>query len=290
MQELTGRTAVVTGAASGMGLAFSRRFAAAGMNVVMADIEEPPLHAAADALRTTGAAVQATRVDASSAADNQRLLEETIERFGAANVVCLNAGVAKFGPLAEQTPQDWEWCLGVNLLGVGYGVSAFLPHLLEHDDGHVVITASVAGHTAAPRLGIYNASKHGAAAIAETLHGELLAEGSSIGVTCLCPGIINTNILESERNRPETLTAPGVPAEPDPEQLERQAILTEVFNDGMPPEQVADLVHDAVLSGQFWLFTDHDFDAPIAQRHRHIQERTNPVNATPLVDPLGDGA
>jgi NAD(P)-dependent dehydrogenase (short-subunit alcohol dehydrogenase family) len=284
MKELRGRTAVVTGAASGMGLAFSRRFAAAGMNVVMADIEDPPLLAAAEELRATGAAVHATRFDASSAADNQRLLDETVARFGAANVVCLNAGVANFGSMLEQTAKDWDWCLGVNLLGVGYGVSVFAPHLVAHGDGHVVITASVAGHTTSPRLGIYNASKHGAVAIAETLQRELLGEGSAVGVTCLCPGIINTNILESARNRPETFQEPGMEAEPTEEEVERRALLNEVFAAGMPPEDVADMVHDAVLSGQFWLFTDHAFDAPIAARHEEIRTRSNPDSSAPLVD------
>ncbi len=284
MQELRGKTAVVTGAASGMGLAFSRRFAAAGMNVVMADIEEPPLLDAAAELAATGARVHSVRFDASSAVDNQRLLDETIDRFGAANVVCLNAGVANFGSMLEQTAADWEWCLGVNLLGVGYGLSVFAPHLVAHGDGHVVVTASVAGHTTSPRLGIYNASKHGAVAVAETLHRELLAEGSTVGVTCLCPGIINTKILESERNRPETLQAPGMGVEATPEETERRALLAEVFAAARPPEDVADMVHDAVLSGQFWLFTDHDFDAPIAERHHEIQTRTNPTVANPLVD------
>lgn len=272
-----------------MGLAFSQRFAAAGMNVVMADIEEPPLLEAAAELRATGAGVHATRFDASSAADNQRLLDETIEHFGAANVVCLNAGVANFGSMLEQTAADWDWCLGVNLFGVGYGVSVFAPHLVAHGDGHVVVTASVAGHTTSPRLGIYNASKHGAA-IAETLQRELMAEGSSVGVTCLCPGIINTRILESDRNRPETMQAPGMEAEATPEEAERRALLTEVFAAARAPEDVADMVHDAVLSGQFWLFTDHDFDAPIADRHHEIQTRTNPTVASPLVDLDGDNA
>jgi NAD(P)-dependent dehydrogenase (short-subunit alcohol dehydrogenase family) len=172
----------------------------------------------------------------------------------------------------------------VNLHSVGYGVSTFVPHLLTHGDGHVVITASVAGHTSSPRLGIYNASKHGAVTIAETLHNELKDAGETIGVTCLCPGIVNTQILEADRNRPELMSDPGMARELTEEQEVRLAMVKEVFGQAKPPEEVADLVHDAVLAEQFWLFTDDEFIDPITARHRDIATRQNPSHTGALTD------
>lgn len=284
MDELTGRTAVITGGASGMGRAFADRFAAAGMNIVIADIEQPPLDAAVEELRAGGASAIGVVCDVADEAQNHALFDRTIEEFGQANILCLNAGVGGGGEMVGLTTADWQWVLGVNLWGVIHGMNAFMPHIREHGDGHMVVTASVAGHTSNPRLGPYNVSKHGVATLAESLFHELAEAGSTVGVSCLCPGIVNTRILESDRNRPEQLTNPGIPDEPTEEEELVRSMVTEYFKQAKPPSEVADLVHDAVLSGQFWIFTDHEFDGAINQRHTDIRERTNPTPPGGIVD------
>lgn len=286
MQELSGRTAVITGAASGMGRAFADRFAAAGMRLVLADIEEPALDAAVAELTSAGAEAIGVRTDVSSIEDNEALRDRTLETFGQANVICLNAGVGGGGTMEELTPLDWQWTLGVNLYGVVYGLTSFLPHLYSHGDGHVVITASIAGHTSHAGMGPYNASKHAVATIAETLHHEFEQAESPLGVTCLCPGFVSTKIIESERNRPETLTNPGPADERTDEEEAMRAMLHEFFANAKPASEVADLVHDAVIEKRFWLFTDEQFVDNIAVRHQAIQTASNPAPLGSLADRL----
>ena len=206
MDDLTNRVAVITGGASGMGRAFSQRFAEAGMKVVVADVEAPPLEETVEQLSDSGAEIIGIVCDVSDHSAVLELKTRTEEAFGPAQVVCLNAGVGAGGTLAETTLSDWKWVVDVNLWGVVHGVDVFLPGLRERNEGHIVFTASVAGHYSFPRLGPYAATKYGVVAIAETLHAELREEASAVGVTCLCPGLVSTNIFDSERNRPETLT------------------------------------------------------------------------------------
>ena len=248
-----GKTAVVTGAASGIGQAMARRFASAGMNIVLADIEEPPL-AEAESAVADGVATLAVVTDVSDGDAVDALAAAALERFGAVHVVCNNAGVA--GGLSTDGSIDlesWQWVMDVNFWGVVHGHRVFLPLLLAQDQGHIVNTASMAGHF--PGFSPYSASKWAVVALSEGLRNDLNERGSQVGVSCLCPGWVNTNILTSDRNRPEP-AAPRAAADPTDEQEARRAFVEDQLRSGMPPADVADLVHDAVVDDRFWVFTD----------------------------------
>ena len=203
MQELSGRTAVVTGAASGIGLALARVWAAEGMRVVVADVEAESLEAAAEELRAGGAEVLAVRTDVSDPEQVESLAERSVEAFEKVHLVCHNAGVF-VGGLSWETPvADYAWTFDVNVFGVIHGIRSFTPRQLSHGEpGHVVITSSMAGLTTMPALGAYTMSKHAVLALAETLHHELAQRKSALRVSALCPEVVNTRIGEAGRNRP----------------------------------------------------------------------------------------
>lgn len=274
MRDLEGKTAVVTGSASGMGLAFAECLGREGMNVVMADIEEEALRIAAARTEALGADVLPVLTDVSDEASMDQLGEATREAFGAAHVICLNAGVsAPTGPMETVTANDWRWTLGVNLWGVIHGIRVFLPELKARDEGHIVVTASVAGLTSYPWLGAYNASKHAVASIAETLYAELLEAGSKVRVSCLCPGAVATNIGEAERNRPKELANESTPGPPQGD-LTGFAEIFEAIS--AKPDAVAERVLAAVLEERFWIETDELYREPIRARHRAIESQTEP--------------
>ena len=276
MRELRGKTAVVTGAASGIGRALAHRFAAEGMQVVLADIEPGPLEEAAAALRDEGATVLAVPTDVSRGDQVQALADRAVERFGRVDVVCNNAGVSVGGPIWECTVADWEWVLGVNLWGVIHGVRTFVPILLRQGgEGHVVNTASVAGLTSGPFMGIYNVTKHGVVTLSETLHKDLRLLGSSIRVSVLCPGFVNTRIADSDRNRPSPLANP-VERE-RPEELER--MIRAMLASGLPPAQVAAMVVDAIRTERFYVLTHPDLTRLVRQRMEDILEQRVPEAA-----------
>ena len=276
MRELRGKTAVVTGAASGIGRALAHRFAVEGMQVVLADIEPGPLEEAAAALRDEGATVLAVPTDVSRGDQVQALADRAVERFGRVDVVCNNAGVSVGGPIWECTVADWEWVLGVNLWGVIHGVRTFVPILLRQGgEGHVVNTASVAGLTSGPFMGIYNVTKHGVVTLSETLHKDLRLLGSSIRVSVLCPGFVNTRIADSDRNRPSPLANP-VERE-RPEELER--MIRAMLASGLPPAQVAAMVVDAIRTERFYVLTHPDLTRLVRQRMEDILEQRVPEAA-----------
>ncbi len=276
MKDLNDKVAVITGGASGMGLAFAHRFAAAGMKVAIGDIEEPALEAAVAELVASGAEVFGSRCDVTDIDSFRRFAADAEEAFGPAHVVCLNAGVAGGGEMVDLTLSDWNWVLGVNLWGVVHGLDIYLKGLVARNEGHVVVTASVAGHTSFPGIGPYNASKHAVSAIAETLHNELVVAGSDVGVTSLCPGFVATGIFDSGRNRPEHLLD-ALAELPSEEQLERRQMIQEwMAQNAKDPTEVADLIHDAVLEQTFWVFTDPDHIESIERRHEEIRGRRNP--------------
>ena len=276
MKDLNDKVAVITGGASGMGLAFAHRFAAAGMKVAIGDIEEPALEAAVAELVASGAEVFGSRCDVTDIDSFRRFADDAEEAFGPAHVVCLNAGVAGGGEMVDLTLSDWNWVLGVNLWGVVHGLDIYLKGLVARNEGHVVVTASVAGHTSFPGIGPYNASKHAVSAIAETLHNELVVAGSDVGVTSLCPGFVATGIFDSGRNRPEHLLD-ALAELPSEEQLERRQMIQEwMAQNAKDPTEVADLIHDAVLEQTFWVFTDPDHIESIERRHEEIRGRRNP--------------
>ena len=252
MDDLEGKVAVVTGAASGIGRALADRWADSGMKVVLADIEQGPLDAARDELDAAGADVLAVCTDVADGDQVDALAAATIEHFGAVHLVCNNAGVGGGGLSWEASREDWGWVLGVNLWGVVHGIRAFVPHLVAQDEGHVVNTASIAGFAYGPFMGPYNASKAAVVAISETLKAELAMQGSKVGVSVLCPGWVNTRIHESDRNRP------GGPVQSDLMDMGREA-MKQVIAGGKPPAEVANLVAAAVREGTTHIFTGDEW-------------------------------
>jgi len=280
MQDLKGRVAVVTGAASGIGLALANKFASMGMRVVMADVEAAALDQAVAKVVENGATeVLPFVVDVSDGAQVRALREATLERFGGVHVVCNNAGVGgRATPLWKHSERDWAWVLGVNLWGVIHGVSAFLPDLMAQDEGHIVNTASIAGLVSMGHLGAYNVSKHGVVTLSETLFAELKGNGSRVGVSVLCPGAVNTRIHESGRNRPDDLRNPA--REMTDAQRERakqaQEQVGAMLAAGLAPDEVAAQVVDAIVGDRFYVLTHPEIKPALEQRMREIVEGKNP--------------
>jgi len=272
MQELNDKVAVVTGGASGIGLAMAERFAASGMKLVLGDIEADALEAAATSLRAAGAEVATLVCDVSHAAEVDALRDLAVDAFGTAHVLCNNAGVGGGGMLDELTDNDWNWVLGVNLMGVVHGMRAFLPLLKVQGEGHIVNTASVAGLFAAPFMGPYSASKFAVVAISETLFHELKMTGSEVGVSVLCPAWVRTKIHQSERNRPDRFVDGGVDETP----AEALSMISAVIEAGMPPAEVADHVVEAIQQKRFYILTHPDTKAAIRNRMEAILAEEDP--------------
>jgi NAD(P)-dependent dehydrogenase (short-subunit alcohol dehydrogenase family) len=262
-----GRVAVVTGAASGIGLGLSERFAREGMRVVMADVEEPALTAAASRLTAAGDDVLAVATDVSKADDVEALRDRALEAFGAVHVVCNNAGVGNApSPVWALSAGEWEWVLGVNLWGVINGVRAFVPLLVEQDAGHVVNTASIFG-VFAGSLGPYSVSKHGVVALTESLYFQLNELGSRVGVSVLCPGAVRTRFANSARNRPAEA---GPPPPPQPGVATTQGRLAGLVGTGREPAQVADIVVDGIRSRRFYILTSSNRNEAVRRRADEI--------------------
>jgi NAD(P)-dependent dehydrogenase (short-subunit alcohol dehydrogenase family) len=246
--ELAGKVAVVTGAASGIGLASCRRFLADGMSVAMADIEVPVLAQRSEELaREHPDRVLAVPTDVADARQVRALKEAANEAFGPVQVLCNNAGVATGRATWKTRPEVWDWEVGVNLLGVGYGVHTFVPDMVAAGEGHVVNTASEAGLHAGFGLGVYHATKYGVVGLSEALAGEL--RGTGVGVTCVCPELVDTLVFESTRNAPAGLGL-GPPRHVPMADLEALMATT-----AMPPSEVAELVAAAIVEQRFWVIT-----------------------------------
>ncbi len=271
MKDLAGKVAVITGGASGIGLAVARHCAQRSMKVALADIEEAPLHAAAEALAATGAQVEAVRTDVADGAQVEALRDRVLDRFGAVHFVHNNAGVGVGGPLWTVSEADWRWILGVNLWGVVHGIRVFVPLLVEQDEGHVVNTASLAGLISPGFLGPYNATKHAVTTLSETLYRDLRATGSHVGVSVLCPGFVQTGIAESDRNRP-----PWAPLATDGASAGTRDVIRSVVAGGISPDEVADAVIDAVTNETFYIITHDDSRQAIEIRMRDILEGRSP--------------
>ena len=275
MQDIRGKVAVVTGAASGIGNAVATRLAAEGMKVVLADIEEGPLADAEKKLTDDGATVLAVPTDVTKGDQMDALAEKTFATFGTAHVVHNNAGVATGGPMWTLSEADWQWVLGVNLWGVIHGVRAFVPRMVEQAEGHVVNTASMAGLTSAPMMGPYNVSKHGVVTLSETLAAELLLFGSPVKVSVLCPGWVNTRINEADRNRPAEL-APRDDQDTSMAEMGRQ-VLDGLLKSGLQPSEVAGRVFDAIREERFYILTHPEMTPMIEQRMHDILEGRTPA-------------
>jgi len=281
MQQFKNHVAVITGAASGIGLGIAERCVQEGMRVVLADVEAAALRQAESNLRAAGGTVLAVQTDVSHYADVEALAQQSLDAFGAVHLLVNNAGVGSGGNAWESSLADWEWVIGVNLMGVIHGLRAFVPIMLaQNDDGHIVNTASAAGllnyHPSSP----YQVTKHAVVALSENLYFSLAYQRSRLKVSVLCPGWVKTRILESERNRPLELQNPPPSQALEPEQLKffeqvmrdmRHAVET-----GMAPQQVADLVFDAIRKEQFYILTHPEFNASIQQRLEDIIQQRNP--------------
>ncbi len=288
MNEFAGKVAVVTGAASGIGLALGTRFAQAGMKIVLADIEAAPLESARAALEAQGGHAIALRTDVMREQDVKRLADAAFDAWGKVHILCNNAGVSGRVVGAEGVwnlaLQDWDWVLGVNLRGVLHGVRHFVPRMLAQGEaGHIVNTASAAGLVTSATGAPYTVSKHGVVALSEILYKDLKARNAKLSVSVLCPGWVDTRIIESERNRPDELKPEGPAAAPlNPQmQMWREAVRG-LLKNGFRPETIAGLVFDAVKSDTFYIVpVQPDIEDALARRLEDIRLRRNPTLVRP---------
>jgi len=282
VEEFAGRVAVVTGAASGIGLALAKALGARGMRIVLADVEAAALDAAARALAAEGVDSLAVRTDVSDEREVRALAARTLERFGAVHVVCNNAGVMGGAGLSWQTArEDWEWVLGVNLWGVIHGIRSFVPILLEQgEEGHVVNTASMAALVSLPFTAPYVVSKHAVLALSESLHLELAARGAKVGVSVLCPEAVSTRIPDSERNRPAALRAADS-GSPTPERRLVEAATRAALANATSPEAIAERVVAAIRERRFYVLSEDDWRRACEARQENIRLARNPTLATP---------
>ena len=256
--DVAGKTAVITGGASGIGLATATRLAASGARLVLGDIEEAPLHDAVEGLRADGASVIGVRCDVADLGDVEALRDAALGEFGAVHVVFNNAGVGG-GPTIGSPIELWRWVSSVNLDGVVHGIHAFLPLLLDQDEGHVVNTASLAGLGGVPGMGPYCATKFAVLGLSESLFYDLALRRSRVGVSVLCPGFVRTRIAESARNMPAELKALRRSDEHGPLEAAAAAVVAA----GIDPAVVAEHVAGAIERNEFWVLP-----------HRHVAIRT----------------
>jgi NAD(P)-dependent dehydrogenase (short-subunit alcohol dehydrogenase family) len=276
MRELAGKTAFVTGAASGIGLALGRAFAEAGMKVMLADIEANALKAAVDSLRNVGPEVRGVTCDVADPVSVDLAAKASYDAFGSVHVVCNNAGVgAAPGNIDNISLDNWRWVLDVNLMGVLHGIRTFLPHIRAHGEGgHIVNTASMAGMlTGWQGFNPYPASKFAVVGMSEGLATQLKPLG--IGVTVLCPGFVRTRILESGRNRPERYGPPQAALDPATPAGAMAAQAAELVQSGLDPSHVALLVLAAIREDELYVFTHPETRAKVEERFAAILAALN---------------
>lgn len=285
MDEFEGKVAVVTGGASGLGLAMAQSFAAAGMNIVLGDIEAEPLAMAEAAIAAKGVKVLAQRTDVAKAADVEALAESAYRRFGAVHVLCNNAGVGGSpGAVWELSLEDWQWVLDVDLWSVVHGIRSFVPRMIAGgQEAHVVNTASVAGLVSGAVGGPYTVAKFGVVALSEQLYFELGRAGHRIGVSVLCPGFVNTNIFDSGRNRQAQYGQPEALLTPEAEQ--RRAMLQAMRGTMMQPEEIGELVFEAIRTGHLYIIPtgSQALEDAVRTRLENVAERRNPVVQVPII-------
>ena len=279
--DFKNKTAVLTGAGSGFGLECARIGARLGMNLVLADVQQDALDKTVAEMQAAGAPVLAMRVDVSSADQMQALADAAFARFGAPHFVFNNAGVGAGGLIWENSLQDWEWVLGVNLMGVVHGVRLFTPMMLaaaEADPayrGHIVNTASMAGLLNAPNMGVYNVSKHAVVSLTETLYQDLSLVSDQVSASVLCPYFVATGINDSQRNRPDGLQ----PDKPTRSQLIGQAMIGKAVSSGkVTAAEVAQKVFDAVAAGQFYIYSHPKSIGSVQTRMEDVLQARNPTD------------
>lgn len=273
MKTFKGRVAVVTGGASGIGYAMAERFAAEGMRIVLADIEAGALEEAEGKLRAGGAEVIAVETDVARPEAVDHLRDRTLDAFGAAHIVCNNAGVTASGTVWETTQRDWEWIVGVNLWGVINGVRAFVPVLLEQEEGHIVNTASVAGLITGV-LQSYSVTKQAVVGLSEALQLSLSQRGHDhVGVSVLCPGWVRTQIVDADRNRPADA---GPPAVPSAGEAAARDMMRALVAAGTEPSEIAAKVLDAIQRREFYVITHPEMKGAITSRFEDIMAGNAP--------------
>lgn len=278
MIALKNKVAVVTGAASGIGSAIAERCAHEGMKVVLADIDEESLISTERVLKSTGVNTLSVICDVSKGRDICSLAENTLEAFGEVHLLFNNAGVATGTVLWENTAADWRWVLGVNLWGLINSTKTFVPIMLkQNNECHIINTASIAGLTAGPGNGIYSVTKHAIVNFSETLYYELKLANSKIDVSVICPGFVRTRLMDSERNRPIELRNSLESINYSPQKQMIEQMLRDGVSNGIPPEQVAEDVFDAIQKKKFYILTHKDTKSLIKQRMEDILSENNPT-------------
>ena len=279
--DFKGKTAVLTGAGSGFGLECARIGAKLGMNLVLVDVQQDALDAATQEMQAAGAQVLAFKLDVSKAHEMEAMGAAVLARFGAPHLVFNNAGVGSGGLIWETSVKDWEWVLGVNVMGVAHGVRIFTPMMLEAAKkdaawkGHIVNTASMAGLLNAPNMGVYNVSKHAVVALSETLYQDLSLVTDQISASVLCPFFVATGISQSHRNRPSVLQS----GKPTQSQLIGQAMSEKAVSSGkVSAAVVAQLVFDAVAKDQFYIYSHPKAIKSVQTRLEDIVQTRNPTD------------
>ena len=282
MDDFRGKTAVVTGAASGIGYAIAERFASEGTRVVLADIEEEALTEAVTRITASGARAIGVPTDVADPASVTALAEGALSEFGGIHVACSNAGVFTGGLLWEQSLADYAWTMDVNVWGVIHGIRTFIPIMLEQDtECHLVNVASMAGLTAMPFAGIYHMTKHAVLALSESLYHELAVTSDLVKVSVLCPEMVKTEIATCERNRPSRYTRPGDVIETDEREMVMDSI-RETVETGLDPSVMADRVVDAIRSGTFYILSEDGWREAAHDRMDQIREGRNPEFTPPV--------
>jgi NAD(P)-dependent dehydrogenase (short-subunit alcohol dehydrogenase family) len=284
ISDFKGKTAVITGAGSGFGLAFARIGASLGMQLVLIDVQQDALDAATAELQAAGAHTMAFRLDVSDAVQMEAMADSVKAQWGAPHLVFNNAGVGSGGLIWENTTQDWEWVLGVNVMGVVHGVRLFTPMMLEAAaqdatwQGHIVNTASMAGLLNPPNMGVYNVSKHAVVALSETLYQDLRLVTGQIGASVLCPYFVDTGISQSFRNSPA-----GMDGKPTRSQQVQHAMISKAVASGkVSAAEVAHMVFDAVVRNQFYIYSHPKAIGAVQTRLEDVLQARNPS------DPFAD--
>jgi NADP-dependent 3-hydroxy acid dehydrogenase YdfG len=282
MKDFTGKVAVITGAASGIGRAIAERSVKEQIKVVLADVEEGALARAEEELKDAGGTVMAVRTDVSKRSDVEQLARLAFDAFGQVHLLFNNAGVAAGGSPWEATWNDWEWVMGVNLWGVIHGVKVFTPLMLaQNTECHIINTASSAGLVVGSGSAPYSVTKHAVVALSENLYLSLQQKQSQVKVSVLCPGVVRTNIFNVERNRPEELRNPPAPLSPEMEA--GRAAIRAVLEAGMASEHVADQVFEAIRAEKFYLLTDQRWMEAVQLRTDKLLRLENPENPLPIL-------
>ena len=288
MQNLNEKVAVITGGASGIGLAVAKACAAEGMKLVLADIEAPKLEAVSAEFQSQNVDVLPLIVDVSNYAEVEDLAQQTLDRFGGVHFVFNNAGVGGGGTTTwETTLKDWEWTIGVNVMGVIHGIKVFTPIMLAQDEpGYIVNTASIAGLLTGPTMAAYRLSKHAVVSLSETLYFELEQMNANVGVSVLCPAWVKTEIHKSERIRPKSLANETAPDFESLSPLLQAQIMSasHAVENGISPDVVAQHVIEAIKENRFYILTHPEFTGAIAYRMKDILNGNNPRN---LMNPKG---